>query len=255
MSNNNYTHAVFLIDKSSSMSGEKATAAMKSINQFIEDQVTGEGVMTVSLYDFAAGTPYNHHNYQFQNTLGGGIYRQERVWNPSYKQHPLTHIYGPVDVSVAPNYKLVPNGGTALMDAMAECIDQTGKWLASLNEDKRPSKLIFITITDGEENSSMLVNAEQLKTKVSHQTEVYNWEFLFMGAGLDAFEVGRMYGITNAVQFANTAASYSAATEGLSSALLTTRATGMSYTNSVRKAGNVYDEKGNAKTVDNSEAT
>jgi len=90
----------------------------------------------------------------------------------------------------------VPQGGTALLDAMGSTIDSVGKKLAALPEEERPSKVIFLIITDGHENSSRRFDAAQVKSMVEHQKDTYSWEFVFMGANIDAISAGTNLGIS-----------------------------------------------------------
>ena len=62
-----------------------------------------------------------------------------------------------------------PSGGTALLDAMGTTINSVGAKLAALPEDQRPSKVLFLVITDGHENSSYFFSAAQIKQMVTHQ--------------------------------------------------------------------------------------
>lgn len=88
-----------------------------------------------------------------------------------------------------------PNGGTALLDALGTTMDSVGQKLAALPEDERPSKVIFLVITDGHENSSRRYTGARIKEMVEHQKEKYSWEFVFMGANIDAFATGTSMGI------------------------------------------------------------
>lgn len=90
----------------------------------------------------------------------------------------------------------IPQGGTALLDAMGTTIDSVGKKLAAMPEDERPSKVIFLIITDGHENSSKRFDPAQIKSMVEHQKDVYSWEFVFMGANIDAIATGTNLGIS-----------------------------------------------------------
>jgi len=82
------------------------------------------------------------------------------------------------------NYR--PSGGTALLDAIGTTVDELGKRLAETPEADRPEKVVVAIMTDGEENSSRIFTWEQISEKIKHQTDVYKWEFLFMGANQDA---------------------------------------------------------------------
>jgi hypothetical protein len=89
-----------------------------------------------------------------------------------------------------------PEGGTALLDAMGTTIESVGRKLAAMPESERPSKVIFLVITDGHENASSRFSSEQIKTMVEHQKDTYNWEFVFMGANIDAIAAGTNLGIS-----------------------------------------------------------
>lgn len=84
----------------------------------------------------------------------------------------------------------VPNGRTAMYDALGNTIDALGKHLADTPEHLRPGKVLFIILTDGHENASRYFNAEGVRSRIKHQREQYQWEFLFLGANIDAFAVG-----------------------------------------------------------------
>jgi hypothetical protein len=91
------------------------------------------------------------------------------------------------------------NGGTALYDAMAKAIISTGEALAKLPEEQRPGAVIFLVMTDGQENSSKEfggeVGRQRVQEMVKHQTEKYSWNFVFLGANIDAKAVGQSLGV------------------------------------------------------------
>jgi len=91
-----------------------------------------------------------------------------------------------------------PGGGTALLDAMGRAIIETGKRLHDLPEAERPARVLFIAITDGEENSSKEVTKDALRKMVEEQTSVYKWEFSYLGANVDAFAEGGGMGVAHA---------------------------------------------------------
>lgn len=129
------------------------------------------------------------------------------TFNTDYR---LPHDF--VKIASVPNLdskSYVPRGGTALLDAMGTTIDSLGRKLAALPEEERPSKVIFLIITDGHENSSRRYSAEQIKSMVEHQKDVYSWEFVFMGANIDAITTGTNLGIS-----AHNTLNYSATSEG-----------------------------------------
>lgn len=90
----------------------------------------------------------------------------------------------------------VPRGGTALLDAMGRTINTTKARLDALDEDKKPEKVIFIIITDGNENASREFTREQVFSMVTERTEKSDWHFIYLGANQDAIAVGRNIGIS-----------------------------------------------------------
>jgi hypothetical protein len=102
-------------------------------------------------------------------------------------------IHKGVPIKQVPAYKLVPRGNTALLDAVGRAINETGERLAKLAEADRPGLVIFVIVTDGQENSSAEFSKDQIKEKISQQQTKYNWQFTFLGANQDAFaEAGGM---------------------------------------------------------------
>jgi Mg-chelatase subunit ChlD len=87
-----------------------------------------------------------------------------------------------------------PRGCTALLDAIGKTIVNVGTKLASKSESDRPNKVIFVIITDGEENSSKEYTKEKVFEMVRHQESIYKWEFVFLGANQDAIQTGSAYG-------------------------------------------------------------
>ena len=139
--------------------------------------------------------------------------------------------------SVAPlsslNYHV--GGSTALIDSMVHTIDETGRRLSAMNEDQRPSKVIFVTITDGEENASRQFKKQQLKDRIETQRGQYSWEFVYLGANQDAIQEASQYGYSasSVMAFAQTgkgiAAAYTSASANLRSLRAGTKAD-MSFT-------------------------
>lgn len=78
-------------------------------------------------------------------------------------------------------------GTTALYDAIGNTIDKVGLYLHQLPEDQRPKKIVVTIITDGEENASREFTQHQIKEMIKHQTEKYNWEFIYLGANVDSY--------------------------------------------------------------------
>jgi Mg-chelatase subunit ChlD len=91
-----------------------------------------------------------------------------------------------------------PRGSTPLLDALGQTIKSTGRTLAAIPETNRPDKVVFVVITDGQENASHKFTKTQVKEMINHQTEKYNWQFIYLGANQDAFAEARAVGIAKA---------------------------------------------------------
>ncbi len=89
----------------------------------------------------------------------------------------------------------IPNGGTALLDTIAETIDSLGADLAAMPKQEHPTKVIVAILTDGEENSSHRYSLRDVNQRITHQTQVYQWEFLYLGADHDAIASAARMGI------------------------------------------------------------
>lgn len=120
----------------------------------------------------------------------------------------------------------VPRGSTALLDAIGRTINQSGKRLADLKEEDRPEKVIFVIVTDGQENASKEFSHARINEMIATQRDTYKWEFVFLGANQDAISTATAVGIkaANAMTFA--AAPFSG---GVGSAFCSTSANIASY--------------------------
>lgn len=112
-------------------------------------------------------------------------------------------LYPPTDIASVPEFVVHPRGGTALLDATGKLITDVGEALSALPEGQRPDKVIFLIMTDGMENRSHQWTWGAVKALITQQREVYNWEFIFLGADIDAVEVGARMGMDrgNAMTF------------------------------------------------------
>ena len=161
MTNPAYRHIIMIVDRSGSMQACRE-ATEEGINGLFAGQSREEGWATASLYQFDT-----EHDQVFQHLA-------------------LTDV---------PPYRLVPRGGTALLDAIGSAFAREGQWLASLPEQERPGAVIAVVATDGMENSSREYNRSQIQEIIKRQQEVYSWQILFIGANMDAVQVATSYGI------------------------------------------------------------
>ena len=109
--------------------------------------------------------------------------------------HEYEVVYPITDIEAVPEFALVPRGRTALLDATGRLITETGEKLSALPEEQRPGQVICLIMTDGMENASQTWTWEAVKKLITQQREVYNWEFIFLGADIDAIEVGARMGM------------------------------------------------------------
>ncbi len=100
-------------------------------------------------------------------------------------------------------------GCTALLDAVGGAIHHIGNVHKYAREEDRPEKTIFVITTDGMENASRQYSYERVKQMVEHEKEKYGWEFLFLGANIDAIKTAGRFGIS-----ADRAANYHSDHEG-----------------------------------------
>jgi hypothetical protein len=169
MTKPNSTEIIFVVDRSASMAS--IAEAMKSgFEEFISKQKGVDGECRVTL------TRFDDH------------------YDVVYTGRPLTEVA---------SLELEPRGMTALLDAVGRTINDTGSRLARMKESDRPSQVLFVIITDGQENASREFNRERVFRMITHQREKYNWEFIFLGANQDSIASARDLGIhvSNAVCF------------------------------------------------------
>lgn len=104
-------------------------------------------------------------------------------------------LYPPTDIAQVPEFAVRPRGRTALLDSAGRFITEVGEWLSARPEEQRPGQVICLIMTDGMENASHTWTWEAIKALITQQREVYNWEFIFIGADIDAVEVGARMGV------------------------------------------------------------
>jgi hypothetical protein len=165
MSLSKFTDIIVLLDRSSSMR-KIADATRSSFNEFLDSQKQLRGEARLTLATFSDPTDFN---YLYINT-------------------PLQSVEGLTLV----NYR--PDGfSTALRDALGRLIDGVGARYASVPEASRPEKVVFVVVTDGEENASTRFSVKDIQDRVTRQQDVYKWQFVFLGANQDAILVAQEY--------------------------------------------------------------
>lgn len=122
---------------------------------------------------------------------------QEKVFvSLAQFDHEYDDVYlnRPID-DVAP-LTLQPRGMTALLDALGKFITSVGASLAALPEHDRPGDVTVLVMTDGMENASVEWQIDAVRALIKQQTDTYNWEFVFLGANIDAVAVGTNLGFS-----------------------------------------------------------
>ena len=117
-------------------------------------------------------------------------------------------LYPRTDIAAVPQFVVAPRGRTALLDATGRFITEIGEQLAALPEDERPGTVICLIMTDGFENASRHWSWERIKALITQQRDVYGWQFIFLGANIDAVEVGARMGVDAADALTFAAGSY-----------------------------------------------
>lgn len=164
MTDPNRTHITAVLDRSGSM-GPLVKDTLGGFNKFLTDQKAEPGTATMTL------------------VLFDNLYEEVHTAKDLKEVPDLTStVY-------------FARGGTALYDAMGKAIHITGAALAKLPEAERPGTVIVLVITDGEENQSREFTQAQVKKLVEHQTATYGWKFVFLGANIDAKQVGGNLGV------------------------------------------------------------
>ncbi len=162
--NNNLTEIVFILDRSGSMSGlEKDTIG--GFNSMIERQKGEEGEAIVSTVLFSNHSKVVHDRVNINDTR-----------EMTYKDYFV-------------------GGTTALIDAMGDAIRHIEMVHKYAREEDVPNNTIFIITTDGMENASHKYSSDEIKAKVEKKKKD-GWEFMFLGANIDAIETARSYGIS-----------------------------------------------------------
>jgi len=86
-------------------------------------------------------------------------------------------------------------GSTALLDAIGSSVDKLIRVQKNTAEEYRAEKVLFVIITDGEENSSREYTADRVKAMIEQEKSEYGWEFVFLGANIDAVQTAKSFGI------------------------------------------------------------
>lgn len=103
-------------------------------------------------------------------------------------------VYQNRPIASVPALDVQPRGMTALLDAIGRFITEVGTALAALPEDDRPGEVTVLVMTDGHENASAEWTKDAVRQLITQQESVYGWDFVFLGANMDAVDVGSQLG-------------------------------------------------------------
>jgi hypothetical protein len=162
----NLTEIIFLVDRSGSMGGLESDT-IGGFNAVIEKQkqMSGATMVTTVLFD---------DKYEL---LWSGVNAEKvRLTEKEY----------------------FVRGCTALLDAVGKTILDVGCRLSNKLEVDRPDKIIFVITTDGMENASREFTYDKVRELIKHQQDKYKWEFIFLGANIDAAKEAGSIGISQA---------------------------------------------------------
>ena len=160
----NLTELFFILDRSGSMSGLE-TDTIGGFNAMIEKQknAPGEALVSTVLFDHQRIVLHDRANIQ--------------------------------DIKPMTDQDYSVRGSTALLDAIGFSIHHIGNVHKYAREEDIPEHTIFVITTDGMENASGHYDSDKVKQMIERQKSKYGWEFLFLGANIDAVETARSFGI------------------------------------------------------------
>lgn len=172
------TELVFILDRSGSMNGLE-NDTIGGYNSLLEKQKkgSGEAVITTVLFDDQYELLHDRINLR-------GI-------------EPIT------------DKEYYVRGMTALLDAVGKTISKIGNAQKHTSEDERAENVMFVITTDGMENASREFSYEKVKEMIEHQKNKYGWEFIFLGANIDAAATAERFGISK-----DRASNYNADSDG-----------------------------------------
>ena len=162
--NKNLTEIVFILDRSGSMSGLESDT-IGGFNAMIDKQkkAPGEALVSTILFD-----------------------------NVSEVIHDRVNIR---DIKPMTDREYCVRGCTALLDAIGGAIHHIGNVHKYARTEDVPEHTLFVITTDGMENASRRYASERVKQMIERQKARYGWEFLFLGANIDAVETAGRFGI------------------------------------------------------------
>ena len=162
--NSNLTELVFILDRSGSMAGLEADT-IGGFNAMLEKQKREEGEAYLSAVLFSNNSTVLYDRVNIK------------------KVEPMTER------------QYFVGGCTALLDAIGDAVHHIGNVHKYARREDRPAKSLFVITTDGMENASRRYTYDEVRRMIERQRDRYGWEFLFLGANMDAVSTARHFGI------------------------------------------------------------
>ena len=214
----NLTELVFILDRSGSMGGLEPDT-IGGFNAMLTRQKEQEGEANVTTILFDHEVQLLHDRF------------------PLHAVAPLTEK----------DYYV--RGCTALLDAIGYGVEKMVNIQRHLPEDERAEKVIFVITTDGLENASKRFSYEKIRRMIEREKEQYGWEFLFLGANIDAVETARHFGIgaDRAVNYNSDSAGTQLNYEVLSEAISAVRCSAPLGADWKRRIDEDYENRGKSK--------
>lgn len=182
------TEIICVIDRSTSIrTSGLIEKTIEGFNSFLAEQKKLEGKAKLTLCLFDGGVGY------------GNTGKEGETYEIRHNGIDLK------DVPELNTNTFVPKGMTAMWDAIGATISNTEDRIKKSKEEERPDKVIFLIMTDGEENSSREYNQQTVCDSIKKNKEEKKWAFIFLGANIDTMQVGGSMGVTkgNTMSYSN----------------------------------------------------
>lgn len=208
--NDNLTDVTVLLDRTGSMAAIKDDV-IGGFNQFIADQQkVKKGECVFTLVQFDSNEPYE-----------------------------VVCLAVPVkDMKLLTKDTYIPRACTPLLDSLGRTIVKTGERLAAMDDAARPGKVLFVIVTDGQENASYEYNRKQVFDMITIQRDQFKWDFLFLAANQDAIAEGGRIGT-----MASQSMKYDHTGQGIRAAMVATSAVVANYRNTGDRTALDYSDK------------
>lgn len=164
MMRKNLTELIFILDRSGSMNGLESDT-IGGFNSMIQKQKKEDGEALISTFLFDSTIQLLHDRVNIQD----------------------------IDLLTEKDYTV--RGCTALFDAVGAAIHHISNIHKYARSEDVPEHTMFVITTDGMENASHHFDRKEVKMMIQRKKEKYNWEFLFLGANIDAIETANSFGI------------------------------------------------------------